>query len=91
MGSTTWRGLEGPACGGIWCVLNDKANKSEMRQGLQYYPEFELFNKSTGEPWEVFEQGRLMFRSICSKDLSGIGAEDGLEECGERSEPREEA
>lgn len=39
----------------------------------------ELSYQGDREPWEVSEQGRLMFRSACFKDLSGAGTEDGLQ------------
>lgn len=32
-----------------------------------------FFYQGDREPWEVFEQGSLMFRSACYKDLSGVG------------------
>ena len=39
-------------------------------------PELEMFYKGNREPWGVFEQGRLMFRSGCYKNLPGAGVED---------------
>lgn len=39
-------------------------------------PELEIFYKGNREPWGVFEQGRLMFRSGCYKNLPGAGVED---------------
>lgn len=44
-----------------------------MGLGFQCQPEPEMFYKGNGEPWEVFEQGRLMFRSGCYKNLPGAG------------------
>lgn len=55
---------------GIW---------GKMVHGLQCLLELEFYCQSDREPWEVSNQGRLMFRSACYKDLSGAGVADGLE------------
>ena len=50
--------------------------KDERERNRAAKPELEIFYKGNREPWGVFEQGRLMFRSGCYKNLPGAGVED---------------